>query len=203
MQFAASMPQLVKSVVLLGPAGLIRQLPDSYLDRWLYHPEEAPSADALRAKVRETLEVELSGPKLSRVPGVGKAFAGPSPTSGAHREFSMGDMVQWQFDHHQGNAMSFQETVRYGPLQNQHATYATVCDVIAGKTHSESKLHGSKLLVMFGADDTVVVGKETHEDLGKMLPAERLVVEYLPGGHGFPYPNSEQITRSILRFWGA
>ena len=36
-----------------------------------------------------------------------------------------------------------------------------------------------------------------------LLPPDHLQVEYLPGGHGFPYPNSEKITQTILSFWNS
>ncbi|OTA87745.1 hypothetical protein M434DRAFT_35183 [Hypoxylon sp. CO27-5] len=115
----------------------------------------------------------------------------------------MGGILQWQFDHHQGHVHSFQDTVRYGPLQNREDLWGKVCDIIAGRTQPDSPLYKSKLLVFFGQIDDVVVGKETTEDILKLLPSDRLQVEYLPGGHGFPYPNSEKIIETILSFWGS
>lgn len=109
-------------------------------------------------------------------------------------------LLQWQFDHHKGHVHSFQDTVRYGPLQDD-SSWKKICDVISGRTRSGTVLHDSKLLVFFGQDDGVVVGEETIEDIQKLLPSSHLQVEYLPGGHGFPYPNSEKITRTILSFW--
>ncbi len=115
----------------------------------------------------------------------------------------MEGIVQWQFDHHQGHIHSFQDTIRYGPQKKREDLWGQVCDIIAGRTRPDGALHKSKLLVFFGRDDDVVVGEETTENILKLLPPGHLQVEYLPGGHGFTYPNSEKITRAILSFWGS
>lgn len=114
----------------------------------------------------------------------------------------MAGILQWQFDHHQGHVHSFQDTIRYGPLQTEDP-WRKVCDMITGQTRTDTSLGHSKVLVFFGKDDGVVVGEETTDDILKLLPASHLQVEYLPGGHGFPYPNSEEITQTIISSWGA
>lgn len=198
--FAAAYPSSIQSFVLLGPAGLLRNLPDGYDDQLMHQPELAPSPEAIREKLREILGVAPSGPALDiqldkrRVVPVG---TGPSRVE---KTFDMGGVLQWQFDHHQGHIHSFQDTVRYGPLQTTEL-WRKVCNIIAGRARPDTALHSSKLLVFFGNDDDVVVGEETTEDILKLLPASHLKTEYLPGGHGFPYPNSDKITRTILSSW--
>lgn len=198
--FAAAYPSSIQSFVLLGPAGLLRNLPDGYDDQLMHQPEVAPSPEAIREKVREILGVAASGPALDiqldkrRVVPVG---AGPSRVG---KSFDMAEILQWQFDHHLGHIHSFQDTVRYGPLQTREL-WSKICDIFAGRTRTDTALHKSKLLVFFGKDDGVVVGEETTEDILKLLPASRFQIEYLPGGHGFPYPNSDKITQTILSSW--
>ncbi|KAK5632180.1 hypothetical protein RRF57_007894 [Xylaria bambusicola] len=167
----------------------------------MHRPESAPSQDAIREKVRQILEVAPSGPPLN-LRRDQKQVIGIGP-SRVEKTFNMGAILQWQFDHHQGHVHSFQDTVRFGPLRGREDLWGKVCDIFAGRTRPDSALYKSKLLVFFGRDDNVVVGKETAEDILKLLPPEHLQVEYLPGGHGFPYPNSEKITQTILSFWGS
>ncbi|KAI1158161.1 Alpha/Beta hydrolase protein [Nemania serpens] len=201
LSFTGAFPEAIRSLVLLGPAGLLRNLPEGYGDQLMQHPETAPSQDAIREKVRQILGVAPSGPSLNIQPdqkGVIPSDIGPFRVEKA---FDMGAIFQWQFDHHQGHVHSFQDTIRFGPLRGREDLWGKVCDIIAGRTRPDSALHNSKLLVFFGRDDDVVVGKETTEDILKLLPPDHLHVEYLPGGHGFPYPNSEKITRTILSFW--
>ncbi|KAI1738158.1 Alpha/Beta hydrolase protein [Xylaria scruposa] len=200
--FAGAFPEAVRSLVLLGPAGLLRKLPEGYEDQLMHHPELAPSKEAIREKVRQILGVVPSGPALKILPGQKRLNTLENSPSRVEKSFDMGAVFQWQFDYHQGHVHSFQDTVRFGPLQGREDLWGKVCDIIAGRTRPDSPLHESKLLVFFGRDDNVVVGEETTEDILKLLPSNHLQVEYLPGGHGFPYPNSEKITETILSFWG-
>ncbi|KAK7996737.1 hypothetical protein PG989_004777 [Apiospora arundinis] len=201
--FTGAFPQSVRSLVLLGPAGFIRTLPDGYEDPIIQNPELAPSPKALREKVRQVLGVAASGPALNIQPDQRQDVAPAAGPARVEKTFDMGAILQWQFDHHQGHVYSFQSTTRYGPLQNAGHIWKTVCDIISARTRPDAPLHGSKLLVFFGQNDDVVVGKETTEDISNLLPADHLQLEYLPGGHGFPYPNSERITQTILSFWNS
>lgn len=198
--FAAAYPSSVQSFVLLGPAGLLRKLPDGYDDQLMHQPELAPSPEAIREKVREILEVAPSGPALDIQLDKRRVVPKGTGPSRVEKSFDMGGILQWQFDHHHGHIHSFQDTIRYGPLQTREL-WSKVCDIIAGRERPDTALHNSKLLVFFGKDDAVVVGEETTEDILKLLPASHLQTEYLPGGHGFPYPNSDKITRTILSSW--
>ncbi|KAK8095750.1 hypothetical protein PG999_013772 [Apiospora kogelbergensis] len=201
--FTGAFPLSVRSLVLLGPAGLIRTLPDEYEDEVMHNPELAPSQEALREKVRQTLGVAVSGPALDIQADQRQETSPLVGPAGVEKTFDMGAVLQWQFDHHQGHVHSFQSTVRYGPLQKEEHTWKKVCDIISAQTQPDAPLNGSKLLVFFGQDDDVVVGKEATEDISKLLPPDHLQVEYVPGGHGFPYPNSQKITQTILSFWGS
>lgn len=201
--FAGAYPSSVRSLVLLGPAGLLRKLPEGYDDQLMHQPELAPSPESIRDKVREILGVAPGGPALDIQ--LDRRRVTPAQTSSSSRmekSFDLDGVLQWQFDHHQGHIHSFQDTIRYGPLQAVEP-WKNVCDIIAGRTRANTALQNSKLLVFFGRDDGIVVGEETVEDILKLLPPAHLQIEYLPGGHGFPYPNSEQITRTILSSWSA
>lgn len=200
LEFAVTYPSSVRSLVLLGPAGLLRKLPDGYDDPVLHQPDLEPSPGAIREKVRQILGVAVSRALLDFKLDL-RPLNGSAP-SHVERTFDMGALLQWQFDNHHGHVHSFQDTIRYGPLQ-AFDLWSRACDVIAGRERPDTTLHNSKLLVFFGKDDDVVVGEETTEDILKLLPPSHLQTEYLPGGHGFPYPNSEKITETILSFWGS
>ncbi|KAI0423658.1 Alpha/Beta hydrolase protein [Xylaria sp. FL1042] len=201
--FAGAYPEAIRSLVLLGPAGLLRKLPEGYEDRLMLNPELALSQEANREKVRQILGVSPTSPAFNfqaGQKGVTPLETGPSRVEGS---FDMGAVLQWQFDHHQGHVHSFQDTVRYGPLRGREDLWGKVSDIIAGRTRPDPTLHGPKLPVSPGQDDDVVVGEETTEDILKLLPPDHLQVGYLPGGHGFPYPNSEKITETVLSFWAS
>ncbi|KAI3319741.1 alpha/beta-hydrolase [Xylariaceae sp. AK1471] len=198
--FASAFPESIRSLVLLGPTGLLRKLPEGYDDQLMHQPELAPSQESIREKVRQILGLAPSGLALNLQLDQKRVIPLEIGPSRVEKSFDMGGVLQWQFDHHQGHIHSFQDTARFGPLQKREHLWGKVCDIIAGRTRPDSALHKSKMLVFFGRDDDVVVGEETTEDILKLLPPDHLEVEYLPGGHGFPYPNSEKITL-MIHFW--
>jgi pimeloyl-ACP methyl ester carboxylesterase len=197
--FAGAFPSSVRSMVLFGPAGLLRKLPEGYDDPILLNP---PSQEALRDKVQEVLGVNSSGPALNN-----SETAHPVPPLvfpwAVNQIFDLPALLQWQFDHNEGHIHAFQESTKYGPLQHQEDVWTKTRDIFAGKTHPESPLYDSTLLVYFGDEDNIVVGNETTEDILRLLPANHLKVEYVPGSHSFPYPNSETIAQGIISFWGS
>ncbi|KAK7957119.1 uncharacterized protein PG986_006341 [Apiospora aurea] len=175
--FTGAFPLSVRSLVLLGPAGLIRTLPDGYEDQIMHSPELAPSDEALREKVRQILGVAVSGPALNIQADQRQDAPPPTGPDRVEKTFDMGAVLQWQFDHHQGHVHPSQSTTQYGPLQKGEHIWKKVCDIISARTRPDAPLHGSKLLVFFGQDDDVVVGKETSEEISNLLPPDHLQVE--------------------------
>ena len=190
--FAGAFPESVRSLVLFGPAGLLHRLPEGYDNPVLLHPELAPSAEAICEAVRQILGVKPSEPPLTVTLDQKGSIPLKGGPSRVEQNFDMTAIYQWQFDYHKGHVHSFQDTVRYGPLQHREDLWSKVCNILAGRTRPDSPLHGSKLLAFFGG-----------MIISWLLPPDHLQVEYLPGGHGFPYPNSEKITQTILSFWNS
>ena len=198
MSFAAHFPQLVNSIILLAPAGILRSMPDDYENTFIRFPSLVP-ASYLRRIVGKILGVALVIPPVKselEVSHSRKSFYPDVPA-----------IVQWQFDFHKGFLYSFVNTIKYGPIMHQQPDWIKTCSMIRGEIQEAgsappSKLHNSKLLVIFGDADGVVVAKEVSEDLETLLGGkEHLVVKMVPGGHGFPVPSSEQIIQYISEFW--
>jgi hypothetical protein len=83
------------------------------------------------------LEVEPSPPPREAARRGTALDEGPDRVE---QTFDMAGLLQWQFDYHKGHVYSFQDTVRYGPLQHQESVWSMVCDIIAGRTQPESPL---------------------------------------------------------------
>ena len=115
-------------------------------------------------------------------------------------------IVQWQFESHKGFLHSFVDTIRHGPIMHEHSEWQKVCDIVRGKSSAVSPttgIYNSKILVIFGEDDEIVVAKHVSEDLQKLLGGlEHAEFYTVPGGHGFPVlPNCGEVLRHILNFW--
>ena len=118
-------------------------------------------------------------------------------------------IVQWQFDYHHGFVHSFINTIKHGPLMHQHPDWKMGCNVIKGDTINtspstqSSRLFNSKILVVFGDSDGVVVEKQVSDDLLEMIGgSEHVEFKVVPGGHDFLVPSSEKVVRHISEFWG-
>lgn len=212
MAFAADFPDLVNSIVLLAPGGIIRRLPAEYENVFLHYPSLLPSS-YLRNLVGKIL-----GLKVSHSPINCKAIdaQGEMEPEIAQEKQVMGrrvldipGIVQWQFDNHQGFIHSFISTHQYGPIKDQHSDWKKVCTVVKGDTAQtsplsySSKLFNSKMLVIFGEGDNVIRAEEVSADLLKMFgDSEHVEFKVVAGGHGFPVPSSVEVAKHILDFWG-
>ncbi|KAI0397610.1 Alpha/Beta hydrolase protein [Xylariaceae sp. FL0594] len=221
MAFAGTFPHFVRSVALFAPAGMLNKLPDGYDDAIMHLPPETDEVlkDEIREKVRQILDLEPSpapssllqdGPTIPTVTSTEKTPSSSSP----NQDFDMHSILQWQFDQHSGHVHSFHDTVRYGPARGCEAEWRKACSIISSSalispssTSSSpicttSSLHGSQLLVLFGRDDDIVNGAETTAQILEMLPREHLRTVYVPGGHGFPYPEAGRVVEALLEFFG-
>ena len=211
MSFAAHFPYLINSIILLAPAGILRYIPDDYDSFFFRHASLVPSR-YLRRVVGKMLGVTLSDEAKTFEDDAGDYDTGPEVPKEA---ISLGKVtldvpkiVQWQFDHHQGFCHSFADTITYGPIMNQESDWRKVCDIIKGKEtplpspHKDSKLRNSKLLVIFGDADSVVVVDDVSKDLHQMLGGpQHIEIKVVPGGHGFPVPSCDQVVGHIGHFW--
>jgi len=205
LDFARFFPYWVNSVVLLGPAGLIRTLPPGYPSFYIKYSSLFP-ASFMRKVVGEILEVDMHNPNiLTTSTQINKSSEGPAPTvdesTWKPSEIDVASLVQWQFDYHRGHVRSFYETARNCTAQGQQYIFKRAFDIIAGKTDQRTGMYDTKLLVFLGEDDDVVKPDETKEDILKLIDEEKVEFVNLPGGHGFVYPNSQAIVSRVANFW--
>ena len=211
MSFAAELPYLVKSIVLLAPGGILRRLPREYewfcfRYPWLF------SRSYLRRRVGQVLGVDADKKQRETVRDeTDRPRDGVTPASRLDKPPDVAGIVQWQFDYHLGFIHSFIDTIRQRSAIHQHHEWQLVCDIIKGSkqgcrpgSKSPSPLHNGKLLVIMGAHDSIVLGAEIEEDLLAMFSSnanKHLVVEFMPGTHGFPVPNYKTVVDSMMNLW--
>ena len=208
MSFAAGFPNLVNSIVLLGPAGLLRRLPDDYVAFPMRYPYAMPSR-YLRKFVGKVLGVKPSAktqPSQSYAATWKVDTASVSQTAEV-QTFDMAAIAQWQYDYHKGFVQSFVDTIQQRLAQHQHRTWKRVCDTIRGeslKANSlHSDLHNGKILVIFGESDDIVPAKEVSTDLQQLLQGEdHLEIRMVLGNHGFLSSSSTEVVSHIRSFWG-
>ena len=207
MSFAASFHNLVNSVVLLGPVGLLRRLPDDYVAFPIRYPYAIPSG-YLRKFVGRVLGVKSSA--RTRPPRSYNAAWKVNTTKVSQvaeaQTFDMAAIAQWQYDYHEGCIHSFVDTIQQRLAQHQHHVWKKVCDIIRGDGPKANLLHSSlrstKILIIFGESDDIVPAKEVSADLRQLVQGEEhLDIRMVPGTHGFLSSNSTEVVSHIRSFW--
>ena len=204
MHYAATHPELLESVVLLGPSGIVRRLPAEYT-KWVFKFPFLDGTAYVRRAVAQCVGATTPLAQGSEVTG----SEGEHPVIN-RQEPDMAAIVQWQWDSHQGFLHSFVDTLRYGPMLHQHEDWRAVCRILnmekapAHSTGAKSGLYGGKLLIIFGDDDTIVRNSEVVPDMKAMLRKggeDHLVIRDVPGGHGFPTTEGSKVVEHIANFW--
>jgi pimeloyl-ACP methyl ester carboxylesterase len=192
MDFIAHNPiHMVRSVVLLGPAGLLRSLPESYEDLISASWSENRTYDGLRLKIAAALEVDAD------------ADPNPNARKGIQGTVDLQTVVQAQFLHHRGHVTSFISTVQHGPIRNQHSVWKKACEVLKSKYAEKEEKYGRKEeLVVICGKDGVMPGEFIKEGLAGMMGQGEFVYEEVPGGHGFSLPQGGRIVEIIAKVWG-
>ncbi|MDI1490018.1 MAG: hypothetical protein OHK93_001217 [Ramalina farinacea] len=204
MHYAATHPELLDSVVLLGPAGIVRRLPAGYM-KWVFKFPVLDGTAYVRRAVAQCVGATTplaEGSEVTESEGEGHTVERQKP--------DMAAIVQWQWNSHEGFLHSFVDTLRHGPVMHQHEDWRAVCRILkmekapAYLTGGNNGLYGSKLLIIFGDDDTVVLKSEVVPDMEEMLgkgAEDHLVVRDVPGGHGFPSTEGSKVVEHIAEFW--
>ena len=211
MSFAAHYYYLINSIVLLAPGGILPYVPKDYANP-LIHVLGLVPFQCLRRLVAQTVGVDMTNAIRgytktdSRVSQQVKVQDSAKTSSGFDdRPLDMPAVVKWQFDYHNGFVHSFLDTIRYGPSMHEHSDWQNFCEIVSGKDSTvdpSCPLFNSKILVIFGQDDEVVVANHVGNDIKKMLGGPEYFESHLVlGGHGFPVVSSHEVLKHILHFW--
>ena len=212
MAFAADFYNLVNSIILLAPGGIIRRLPSDYQTVFFRYPSLLPSS-YLRRLVGKALGLKFSPSAVGYIcpddqSHVASEIAQEAEMVG-EKTLDIPGILQWQFNNHQGFIHSFISTVQHGPIQYQHADWARVCSIIKGDTAGtppsshHSKLFNSKILVVLGDADSIILAEEVCTDLMFIIgDSKHVEFKVVAGNHGFPVPNCDEVANLISDFCG-
>jgi hypothetical protein len=183
MDFVASFPHLVRSVALLGPAGMLRRLPGVYV--------EFKDAVGEGKKSDGELNEMLAG-----VLGVGEDEDSQDPVVA-----NVAKMVRWQYENHQGHARSFASTLVNGPVMGQESVWREACEVL--KEGQRVREVEERLVAICGEEDWVVKKEWVKEDLDGMMGQAEYVFRTVKGGHGFLIDESacERVVETLVEEW--
>jgi pimeloyl-ACP methyl ester carboxylesterase len=217
--FTSSFPNLVSSLILIAPSGLVRESHIAWQSKFLYSTEGIFPNSFIQSLVRRRLNSgakeaseDATSPEDAVVAETGNAVpveTSKFPLIRANPVVTIASAVQWQVDNHVGFVPAFISSIRHAPITNQHASWAKIGDrLTAQKTNSADQqamsngLWRSKVLMILGRTDPVIVSKEVEEDAIGCLGRENLEVVVIEAGHDVAITKPKEIVSAILRFWG-
>lgn len=219
--FTSYFPNLVSSLILLAPAGLIRESQISFKSRLLYSPSiipdslirflvdrrlragplsttpPSPRSDDQKLDVETVVNAEV--PRKEAVPGL-------VTLSTTHPNVTIWGSVGFQLQHHPGFVRAFISSIRHAPVFGQYETWSKIGQRLSEQRElSPSKqqtegLHSGKVLIIYGKHDTTILADHLVEDASLHLKGN---VEFrsLDAGHEFPVNNSDEVATFISDFW--
>lgn len=214
--FTAYFPDLIRSLILIAPAGLIRDKHISRTSRILYAKTTLLEPILLRL-VRSRLRKPVSPPKhhpagaiqdqgqpsATQPHGAKDALQAevnieanqphvPIVLSRSHPNITIEAAVNHQIAHHAGFVPSFMSSIRYGPIQRQHALWRRVGRSFAAR--------GQDVLVVLGERDPIIKLDEVREDATECFEGRvRFVV--MDAGHEAPVSKGPEAAERIWEFW--
>ncbi|RMZ79200.1 hypothetical protein DV738_g3508, partial [Chaetothyriales sp. CBS 135597] len=165
--FTAYFPNLVDKLILIAPAGLVRQKHVTLTNKILYSEGIIPEP-ILLSLVRRRLRTPLSGPRqpppqLQNQQQEEQAAENTtlSVEAAAYPQITIDRAVVHQVDHHAGFPAAFVSSFRYGPIRDQ--------DLVWQKVGQHLTATNSKALVLLGERDGIIHAEEIQEDAARVL----------------------------------
>lgn len=223
--FTATHPELVESLVLIASGGLLRPthisrsskllysnlLPSSvvkyFVGRRLRGDDSKPTgAQDDDDQLRET-PTDPASIAESEIPDhPAHARDSDAPLLPDRSRLSIANAVSWQVDAHPGFLSSFISSIKYAPVSHEHAQWTLIGQRCNARrtTSNDDRLPGlneNKVLIIFGAQDQVIIADEAEEDATAVLGKENMKVLRLEGAHDVPVVNARGCADAIWDFW--
>ncbi|KAK0662058.1 putative hydrolase [Cercophora samala] len=212
--FAVSFPHLVKDLVLLAPAGMIRPASFGTLTRKVFTSGVLPRAflhlatrRRLRRPIRSSTKKGKATAKLHAKEQLQQDPASKfveaetaddvdgngEPRTGLERKVLR--QVQQQLVLHEGFVDAFMACLKDAPLMGQEGAYE--------KLALRGGEKGKKTVIILGRDDELVNPGEYEEDLKPLLQEGNVVWKVVKGGHDFPMTWAEEVLEVVYEVWSS
>lgn len=210
--FAAHFPSLVRSLILLTPAGLIRHSRRSWVMRFLYGSSLLPefvlawfirrslsSGAGTAAQAQNSnagLPLLSSAPSTQELPGKEDA---DEPLVPKYPHLDIASAVSWQVVTHPGFAHAFLASIRDSPSVEQGDTWRRIP---SARPRGEEGGQKPKVLILAGARDQLIRADELRVDAKRVL-GDEVEFRVLDAGHELPVSCWELAAGIISGFWGS
>ena len=210
--FASYFPDLINSLILIAPSGLIRPHNLGRANRLVYSQGVIPEAILHRA-VKRRLKTPLfpsNTPVDSENLGARDAVKGEMNLesndhvmlSKKHPGVTIESAVSHQVDHHAGFVGAFMSSIRNGPIIEQHALWRKIARRLTEQnaSGSEGGLKNGKVLIILGQHDAIIKTNELVHDATEVLEGN-VEFRYIDAGHEAPINHGDMVVDYIMEFW--
>ncbi|KAI9713711.1 MAG: hypothetical protein M1812_006549 [Candelaria pacifica] len=219
--FTSYFPDMVNSLVLLAPSGLVRPKHISSTSKFLYSTGIVPES-----LLQWLVKRRLRGGPLSATPTKDQGGAGlsdaveeevPKRSTAAATSASMSksrphvdiqEAVVWQLDNHEGFPSAFMSSIRYAPITDQQEDWKRLGQILSAQKGATEKLikrrslEKAKVLIIMGSTDPIIVEKELKDDSTEALGgAGNVDFRTISAGHEFAITKSDEVVGHIVDFW--
>ncbi|KAK6843569.1 C6 and C2H2 transcription factor RegA-like protein [Apiospora arundinis] len=216
LNFAATFPRMVESLVLLAPTGVIRSenfgrlsrliftsgiVPEAILERLTKRRLRTPIGASVAKKRKMSTDAAAVAPlatssKESLLDTANQEVVDPNEDTvdSVHPfEARIAAYVHWMLRAHEGFVPAFMSTVRVGPLMAEHDYWRKLARVRAPGTTAFILARHDELIQKndYREDGLPLVGGEDH-----------VFWRIVPGGHNFPFTHPKEALEAIFEFWG-
>jgi pimeloyl-ACP methyl ester carboxylesterase len=213
--YASWFPEAVESLILIAPAGLLRN------DRVAWWSKMVYGGFLPRTLVEKMVKKRLVGNSTQQQPektsvGIVQSAEAEAPEESSEQDsclfpgrppFSVATSVAWQADAHPGFVSSFISSIQNSPISAQQHRW----QIIASRLNEQrlnpndsvaarQGLREGKVLLLLGDKDTVIVAEEVGEDAKEAMGEVNLRTEVLAGGHDLPIAGVESCAKAIGEF---
>ncbi|KAJ5774173.1 hypothetical protein N7457_009069 [Penicillium paradoxum] len=210
--FASYFPQMLSSVVLLGPSGLLRDSQVSFQSRLLYSKGLMPEnilgyLVSRRLKAGPLVTPKPKNHKLDASDALTEEMPSQSAAEGrvlsrAYPHINVPSVVAWQVNNHAGFVHAFMSSMRNGPILKERqwnawtrlGEYLTAQNSVSKNAEkaSENKVH-----ILCGNTDPIIVKSEIVPDATAALGGN-VVFKFFEAGHEFPSTEYEEVASYIF-----
>jgi pimeloyl-ACP methyl ester carboxylesterase len=213
--FASFFPQLLSALVLLAPAGLLRDSQISFQSRLLYSGGLVPErvlgflvgrrlrAGPLTTPKPRNAKINAADAMTEELPSQGGANT--QLLSRAYPHVTVPGAVKWQVNCHTGFVHAFMSSMRYGPILQQRqrqfwerlGTFLSAQSKLSPEEQRANGLPSGKVLIMCGEHDSVIVKDELVPDATSALQGN-VEFKYFNAGHEFPSTKYDDVAEALL-----
>jgi pimeloyl-ACP methyl ester carboxylesterase len=216
--FTFHFPDLVSSLVLISPSGLLRQDRVSLRTKILYSQGVLPEP-ILTYLVRKRLQGSVPPPRTAQPNNVDTRSNEPvkleapkhesssmAALSRSYPELTTVSVVKFQVEHHQAFVQAYMSSIRHGPIMMEHTKWKSIGQRLSMQNQAEKSesiavgLDRSKVLIICGDADTSIVSSDLVPDATDAFDGN-VEFRHLDAGHDVPISKSGEVAAAIWEFW--